>query len=109
MIFNASGYVINSSIDGCIQMKSYLTGNPALKLILSEDIAMAESNSPGNVILDDCNFHETVNYSEFLMNKSLRIDPPEGEFVVMNYRITSDFTAPFKVFAFFETVNQYKV
>lgn len=27
----------------------------------------------------------------------------------MNYRITSDFTAPFKVFAFFETVNQYKV
>lgn len=109
MIFNASGYVINSSIDGCIQMKSYLTGNPALKLILSEDIAMAETNSHGNVILDDCNFHENVNYSEFLMNKSLRIDPPEGEFVVMNYRITSDFTAPFKIFAFFETVNQYKV
>lgn len=57
MIFNASGYVINSSIDGCIQMKSYLTGNPALKLILNEDIAMAETNSNGHVILDDCNFH----------------------------------------------------
>lgn len=27
----------------------------------------------------------------------------------MNYRITTDFTAPFKIFAFFETVNQYKV
>ena len=27
----------------------------------------------------------------------------------MNYRITSDFVAPFKVFAFFETVNEYKV
>lgn len=26
----------------------------------------------------------------------------------MNYRITTDFVAPFKVFAFFETVNQYK-
>lgn len=76
MIFNASGYVINSSIDGCIQMKSYLTGNPALKLILSEDIGMAETNSPGTVILDDCNFHETVNYTEFMMNKALRIDPP---------------------------------
>jgi AP-4 complex subunit mu-1 len=90
-------------------MKSYLTGNPALKLILNEDVTMAESNSPGSVILDDCNFHESVNYSEFLMNKSLRIDPPEGEFVVMNYRITTDFQAPFKVFAFFETVNPYKV
>lgn len=27
-LFNASGYVINSSIEGCIQMKSYLVGNP---------------------------------------------------------------------------------
>lgn len=27
----------------------------------------------------------------------------------MNYRITSDFVAPFKLFAFFETVNEYKV
>lgn len=28
---------------------------------------------------------------------------------MMNYRITTDFSAPFKVFAFFETVNPYKV
>ncbi len=101
ILFNSSGYIINSSIDGCIQMKSYLNGNPALKLILNEDIAMAEANTTGSVVLDDCNFHESVNYSEFLVNKSLRIDPPEGEFVVMNYRITADFNAPFKVFAFF--------
>lgn len=70
---------------------------------------MADSNTSGTVVLDDCNFHESVNYGEFLVNKSLRIDPPEGEFVVMNYRITADFAAPFKVFAFFETVNPYKV
>lgn len=78
ILFNASGYVINSSIDGCIQMKSYLVGNPALKLILNEDITMADSNMQGSVVLDDCNFHESVNYSEFLVNKSLRIQPPEG-------------------------------
>jgi AP-4 complex subunit mu-1 len=57
ILFNSSGYVINSSIDGCIQMKSYLLGNPALKLLLNDDIAMAESNTPGSIILDDCNFH----------------------------------------------------
>lgn len=57
ILFNSSGYIINSSIDGCIQMKSYLNGNPALKLMLNEDITMAESNTPGTVILDDCNFH----------------------------------------------------
>ena len=108
ILFNASGYIINSSIDGCIQMKSYLQGNPALKLVLNEDLSMADSNTPGSVILDDANFHECVNYGEFVLNKALKISPPEGEFVVMNYRITTDFSAPFKVFTFFETVNQYK-
>jgi len=38
-------------------MKSYLLGNPALKLLLNDDIAMAESNTPGSIVLDDCNFH----------------------------------------------------
>jgi AP-4 complex subunit mu-1 len=41
ILFNSSGYVINSSVDGCIQMKSYLIGNPALKLILNDDITLA--------------------------------------------------------------------
>ena len=43
------------------------------------------------------------------MNKTLKISPPEGEFIVMNYRITSDFNAPFKIFTFFETENPYKL
>lgn len=63
MIFNASGYVINSSIDGCIQMKSYLHGNPSLKLILNDDVVVAGSTTQGKVVLDDFNFHESVNYS----------------------------------------------
>lgn len=102
MIFNASGYVINSSIDGCIQMKSYLHGNPSLKLILNDDVVVAGSTTPGKVVLDDFNFHESVNYSEFELNKALKITPPEGEFIVMNYRVTTDFNAPFRVHAYFE-------
>jgi AP-4 complex subunit mu-1 len=109
ILFNASGYMINSSIDGSIQMKSYLNDNPSLKLVLSEDITMADSNTPGNIVLDDCNFHESVNYGEFVLNKALKVSPPEGEFVLMNYRITADFNAPFKIFTFFETENPYKL
>lgn len=109
ILFNSSGYVINSSIDGCIQMKSYLIGNPSLKLILNEDLTLADSNTPGSIVLDDCNFHESVQHNEFLTNKALKIMPPEGEFIVMNYRITSDFSAPFKIYPFFETESPYKV
>lgn len=59
MLFNASGYLINSSIDGFIQMKSYLHGNPNLKLTLNDDLAMASSTNSANsnVIIEDCNFH----------------------------------------------------
>lgn len=42
-------------------------------------------------MLDDCNFHDSVNTNEFDMNRTLRIQPPDGEFVAMNYRVTSEF------------------
>lgn len=90
-------------------MKSYLLGNPSLKLILNDDLTLAETNSPGSIILADCNFHESVVHNEFLTNKALKITPPEGEFIVMNYRLTNDFNAPFKIFAFFETESPYKL
>jgi AP-4 complex subunit mu-1 len=58
MLFNASGYLINSSVDGFIQMKSYLRGQPNLKLSLNSDLVVAGgNNSSANVIIEDCNFH----------------------------------------------------
>ena len=44
-----------------------------------------------NVILDDCNFHECVNTNDFEINKTLKLAPPDGEFVVMNYRVNGDY------------------
>ena len=82
-------------------MKSFLLGNPPLKLALNDDLTIGRSNlTYGGVILvynliilnkDDCNFHECVNTNEFEMNKTLRISPPDGEFTVMNYRLNGDF------------------
>ena len=42
ILFNSTGYVINSSIEGYIQMKSFLTGNPPLKLALNEDLIIGK-------------------------------------------------------------------
>eukprot|EP00362_Geleiidae_sp_MMETSP1317_P001641 CAMPEP_0201282994 /NCGR_PEP_ID=MMETSP1317-20130820/7237_1 /ASSEMBLY_ACC=CAM_ASM_000770 /TAXON_ID=187299 /ORGANISM="Undescribed Undescribed, Strain Undescribed" /LENGTH=50 /DNA_ID=CAMNT_0047597573 /DNA_START=1 /DNA_END=150 /DNA_ORIENTATION=+ len=50
------------------------------------------------MILDDCNFHECVDLKEFEDFKRLLIKPPDGEFVVMNYRITGDYQTPFRIF-----------
>ena len=91
-------------------MKSYLNGNPPLKLALNDDLLVGKASAgSASIVLDDCNFHESVNTSEFDLNKTLRINPPDGEFNVMNYRVTSDFQAPFRVFPFIDEVSSYKL
>jgi len=63
VLMSSNGTVINSAIDGSIQMKSYLMGNPELRLALNEDMVIkgqpdGTHGGYGAVILDDCNFHE---------------------------------------------------
>jgi len=43
------------------------------------------------VILDDCAFHECVDTRDLDALNTLAIAPPDGEFLVMNYRISSDY------------------
>eukprot|EP00595_Chromulina_sp_UTEXLB2642_P002245 CAMPEP_0196763096 /NCGR_PEP_ID=MMETSP1095-20130614/3439_1 /TAXON_ID=96789 ORGANISM="Chromulina nebulosa, Strain UTEXLB2642" /NCGR_SAMPLE_ID=MMETSP1095 /ASSEMBLY_ACC=CAM_ASM_000446 /LENGTH=204 /DNA_ID=CAMNT_0042115603 /DNA_START=390 /DNA_END=1001 /DNA_ORIENTATION=+ len=110
VLFNSSGQVINSSIDGSILMKSFLSGNPELRLALNEDLVIGkDSGMYGSVILDDCNFHECVHLDEFESSRTLHFIPPDGEFSVLNYRITADFPAPFRIYPAIEESGPYKV
>jgi len=108
--FNSNGYILNSQIDGAIQMKSYLSGNPELKLALNEDLVIGTDSGVnyGAVRMDDCNFHECVRFDEFEEGRALLLHPPDGEFTVLNYRINGDFRSPFRVFPFLESVGPYK-
>lgn len=38
------GYILTSEIDGTIQMKSYLTGNPEICLALNEDLSIGRGS-----------------------------------------------------------------
>jgi len=40
--FNSNGQVRTFSIDGSIQMKSYLTGSPELQLALNDELVIAD-------------------------------------------------------------------
>lgn len=104
--FSSSGYILTSEIDGTIQMKSYLTGNPEIRLALNEELSIGRegssaygysSSAGGPVILDDCNFHESVHLDTFDGDRTLTLVPPDGEFSVMNYRMTQEFKPPFRV------------
>jgi len=91
-------------------MKSYLKGNPELKLALNDDLTFGRGNSNTNApCIDDYNFHENASAYDFEMSKTMRIKPPEGEFVLMNYRVTGDFNAPFRLFPFIEEPTNYRL
>jgi len=110
VVFNAQGVVQNMEIDGRIQMKSYLYGNPDLLVGLNQDLAIGKSgNAYGSVVMDDCNFHECVNLDEFEYDRVLKFTPPDGEFVVMNYRITKEVAPPFRIHPFMEDAGAGKV
>jgi len=90
-------------------MKSYLSGNPELRLALNEDLVIGKGTTYGSVVLDDCNFHECVRLDEFEAQRTLHFVPPEGEFSVLNYRITADYRPPFKIFPAIEETAPYKI
>lgn len=85
-------------------MKSYLHDNPDLRLVLNNDLQVGRtiSGPTGSVVLDDCNFHECVDLKDFEALKTLAIDPPDGEFLVMNYRINGEFPAPFRIYPYID-------
>ena len=61
------------------------------------------------IVLDDCNFHETVNMDAFESQRMISFLPPEGEFTVMNYRCSGELTMPFRVFPFLEDVGRTRL
>lgn len=61
------------------------------------------------MVLDDCNFHECVRLDEFESSRTLSFFPPDGEFTLLNYRITGEFRAPFRIFPTVEEMSPYKV
>jgi AP-4 complex subunit mu-1 len=92
-------------------MKSFLSGNPELRVALNEELVIGKPTGSqyGVIAVDDCNFHECVKLDEFEKGRVLYFNPPDGEFSVMNYRITSAFRAPFRIFPFVEVITPYKV
>jgi len=111
--FNASGQVRTFSIDGSIQMKSYLSGSPELHLALNDDLVISSSGKAGYglVELDNVNFHECVNLEKFEQERMLVLEPPHGEFVLMNFHIGSlrhEGQIPFRITPVLQPLTDYK-
>mmetsp|Transcript_36411 Transcript_36411/g.91475 ORF Transcript_36411/g.91475 Transcript_36411/m.91475 type:complete len:449 (+) Transcript_36411:652-1998(+) len=116
--FSANGAMHAHEILGSIQVKNYLGHNPPVKIALSNNLLIGKREAQlqgdwtdaGNVItLDDCNFIGSCDLSNFDIDRTLQITPPDGEFSIMNFRSTGDFRPPFRLITTVDEMNPYKV
>ena len=105
ILTNADGVPLRSEVKGKIMCKAFLSGMPTLKIglnekaVLQNDAAVGQAQQANRKMVDmaDVKFHQCVNLSKFEAEKSVSFTPPDGEFELMTYRVTSGLKYPFKV------------
>lgn len=90
MLINAQGQVLNSEILGEIKIKSHLSGMPDLRLGLNDKGIFNNESNNKNIDLEDIKFHQCVRLSKFENEKIITFIPPDGEFTLMSYRLSSN-------------------
>ncbi|KAG7663117.1 apm1 [[Candida] subhashii] len=93
MLINAQGQVLNSEILGEVKIKSHLSGMPDLRLGLNDKGIFtsgetADTNNKG-IEMEDIKFHQCVRLSKFENERIITFIPPDGEFTLMSYRLSS--------------------
>jgi AP-1 complex subunit mu len=88
-----NGTVLHSEIIGAVQMKSFLSGMPELKLGLNDKLmfeATGRSTSKIKAVeIEDIKFHQCVRLARFENDRTISFIPPDGEFELMTYRLNT--------------------
>lgn len=83
LLASQSGSVLSSEIRGSVQMRTYLTGMPELKLGLNDKLMLEATGKRvrGKAIeLEDIKFHQCVRLNRFEQDRTISFIPPDGEF-----------------------------
>lgn len=105
LLMSATGTVLRAEINGKVMMKTQLTGMPECKFGLNDKLimekeggaaAVAATQNASGVEIDDCTFHRCVRLGKFDTDRTITFIPPDGEFELMKYRVTSP-AQPFRL------------
>mmetsp|Transcript_14199 Transcript_14199/g.46354 ORF Transcript_14199/g.46354 Transcript_14199/m.46354 type:complete len:425 (+) Transcript_14199:142-1416(+) len=93
LLVSSTGTVLHSEIVGAIKMKSFLSGMPELKLGLNDKLMFEATGRPmtrGKAVeLEDIKFHQCVRLARFENDRTISFIPPDGEFDLMTYRLST--------------------
>ncbi|XP_071835106.1 AP-4 complex subunit mu-1-like isoform X1 [Apostichopus japonicus] len=92
-VITSNGSIITSEVNGSVQVRSFLSGDPELKIGLSDNIVIGKLSQVGygsQLRVDRAQFHPGVKLDQEHQTKTLSIHPPEGEFTLLKYEISSE-------------------
>eukprot|EP01086_Lenisia_limosa_P000545 TRINITY_DN10971_c0_g1_i1.p1 TRINITY_DN10971_c0_g1~~TRINITY_DN10971_c0_g1_i1.p1 ORF type:complete len:425 (+),score=97.60 TRINITY_DN10971_c0_g1_i1:140-1414(+) len=91
LLVASDGAVLRSEINGAVEMRCFLTGMPELRLGLNDRIQFQASGKKADraIDLEDIKFHQCVRLSKFDSDRTISFIPPDGEFDVMTYRLST--------------------
>jgi AP-1 complex subunit mu len=93
ILVSSNGTVLHSEIIGSVQMKSFLSGMPELKLGLNDKLMFEATGRSTtrikSVELEDIKFHQCVRLARFENDRTISFIPPDGEFELMSYRLNT--------------------
>ena len=101
LLVAVNGTLLRSEILGSLKMRSYLSGMPELKLGLNDKLlfeATGRRSAPGRskgkaVEMEDIKFHQCVRLARFENDRTISFIPPDGEFELMSYRLSTQASA----------------
>jgi len=91
LIVGQNGKTIQSDILGQVKVNCELSGMPELKLGLNDKVlfeALKRDLSKAKTVdLEDVKFHQCVQLGKFIDDRTITFVPPDGEFILMTYRL----------------------
>ena len=108
ILVSAKGQVLRSEVLGAIKMNVHLSGMPELRLGLNDKVQIdtgrsssgrGGSGSSGGssggerrrntIEMEDVHFHQCVKLNKFDVSHAITFVPPDGEFELMTYRLST--------------------
>eukprot|EP00294_Goniomonas_avonlea_P008775 CAMPEP_0114548486 /NCGR_PEP_ID=MMETSP0114-20121206/5005_1 /TAXON_ID=31324 /ORGANISM="Goniomonas sp, Strain m" /LENGTH=417 /DNA_ID=CAMNT_0001733075 /DNA_START=13 /DNA_END=1263 /DNA_ORIENTATION=+ len=93
LLVASNGTLLRSEIVGALKMRSYLSGMPELKLGLNDKLLFEASGrnvAKGKAVeMEDIKFHQCVRLPRFENDRTISFVPPDGEFELMSYRLST--------------------
>lgn len=92
LLVGQDGETLHSDIQGLLKMRCYLSGVPDLKLGLNDKLLFegtGKKTKGKTVELEDIKFHQCVKLNRFESDRTISFVPPDGDFDLMNYRLTT--------------------